>query len=60
MATEMTAMRLKTDKECVIQALQQAREKLSGVDGKVALDLSSVRRIDASALRALEEFSRGS
>lgn len=57
MATEMTATRLETDKECVIEALQQAKEKLSGVDGKVALDLSSVRRIDASALRALESLA---
>ena len=48
---------LKIDEESVVQALQEAGEKLDGVEGEVALDFSSVRRIDPSALRAMEEFA---
>ena len=58
MAIEMIAVWLKIDDEHVVDALQEAREKLDSVDGEVALDLSSVRRVDPSALRALEEFAR--
>jgi anti-anti-sigma regulatory factor len=47
----------KIDEERIVQALQEAGEKLNRADGEVVLDFSSVRRIDASALRALEEFS---
>jgi anti-anti-sigma regulatory factor len=36
--------------------LQAAGERLDNVDGEVVLDFSSVRRIDASDLRALEDF----
>ena len=53
----MIAVWLKIDEERVVQALQEAEEKLDSVEGEVALDLSSVRRIDASALRALEGFA---
>jgi anti-anti-sigma regulatory factor len=45
----------KIDEERIVQALQEAGEKLNS--GEVVLDFSSVRRIDASALRALEEFA---
>jgi len=48
---------LKIDEASVVQALQEAGEKLDGVEGEVALDFSSVRRIDPSALRAMEEFA---
>lgn len=48
---------LKIDEESVVQALQEAGEKLDGVEGEVALDFSSVRRIDPRALRAMEEFA---
>jgi len=58
MAMEMIAVWLKIDEERVVQALQEAGEKLDSVDGEVALDFSSVRRIDPSAVRALEEFAR--
>ena len=51
------AVWLKIDEENVVQALQEAGEKLDSVEGEVALDFSSVRRIDPSALRALEEFA---
>jgi anti-anti-sigma regulatory factor len=54
---EMIAVWLKIDEERLVEALQEAGEKLNGVDGEVALDFSSVRRVDASALRAMEEFA---
>jgi len=54
---EMIAVWLKIDEENILQALQEAGEKLDSVDGEVALDFSSVRRIDPSAIRALEEFA---
>ena len=47
----------KIDEERIVQALQEAGEKLDSAEGEVVLDFSSVRRIDASALRALEEFA---
>jgi anti-anti-sigma regulatory factor len=51
------AVWLKVDEGRVVQALQEADEKLDSVEGEVALDLSSVRRIDTNALRAMEEFA---
>ncbi len=53
----MIAVWLKIDEESVVQALQEAGEKLDSVEGEVALDFTSVQRIDASAVRALEEFA---
>jgi anti-anti-sigma regulatory factor len=52
----MIAAWLKIDEERVVQGLQEAGEKLDSIEGEVALDFSSVRRIDSSALRAMEEF----
>ncbi len=40
----------------VVPALQEAVAKLDATQGEVVLDFSSVRRIDAGALRAMEEF----
>jgi anti-anti-sigma regulatory factor len=57
MAMEMIAVWLKIDEERVVQALQEAREKLDGVEGEVALDFSSVNRIDPSAIGAMQEFA---
>ena len=57
MRMEMIAVWLKIDQENILQALQEAGEKLDSVEGEVALDFSSVRRIDPSAIRALEEFA---
>jgi len=57
MAMEMIAVWLKIDEEHVVQGLQEAAGKLDSLEGEVALDFSAVRRIDASALRALEEFA---
>jgi len=53
----MIAVWLKIDEEHVVQALHEAAEKLDGVEGEVAVDFSSVRRIDASVLRAMAEFA---
>jgi len=53
----MIAVLLRIDGERVVDALQEAREKLDGAGGEVVLDFSSVRRIDPSALRAMEKFA---
>jgi anti-anti-sigma regulatory factor len=45
------------DEESVVLALQEAAGKLDGAEGEVVLDFSSVRRVDASAMRAMEEFA---
>ncbi len=45
------------DEENVVLALQQAGKKLDGAEGEVVLDFSSVRRVDPSAIRAMEEFA---
>ncbi len=51
------AMWIKIDEERVVQGLQEAGEKLDSAEGEVVADFSSVRRIDSSAIRALEEFA---
>jgi anti-anti-sigma regulatory factor len=51
----ITAAWLKIDEQRVVQALQEAGEKLDSAEGEVVLDFSSVLRIDGSGLRALEE-----
>jgi len=53
----MMAECLKIDEERVVQSLQEAGQKLDSAEEEVSLDFSSVRRIDASALMALEEFA---
>jgi len=52
----MIAAWIKVEEERVSQSLQSAGERLDNVDGEVVLDFSSVRRIDASDLRALGDF----
>jgi len=49
---------LEIDGERLLQALQEAAEKLDGADGEVVLGFSSVRRIDPGALKAMDEFAR--
>ncbi len=51
------AVWLKVDEERIVQALQEAGERLDSSEGEVVLDFSSVLRIDASGLRAMEEFA---
>jgi len=53
----LMAVWLKVDEERVVQALQEAGEKLDIAEGEVMLDFSSVLRIDVSGLMALEEFA---
>ena len=48
---------LKIDGERVSAALEEAGQKLGSAEGELALDFSSVRRIDPSALRALEKLA---
>jgi len=48
---------LRIDGEQVVQALQEIREKLDSGKGELMLDFSSVPRIDASALKAMNEFA---
>jgi anti-anti-sigma regulatory factor len=47
----------KVDEERVAEVLQEAGEKLESAEGEVVLDFSSVLRIDAKALMALEELA---
>ncbi|MGB8011611.1 MAG: STAS domain-containing protein [Terriglobales bacterium] len=47
----------KIDEKHVVQTLQDAKNELDSAGTEVALDFSSVHRIDAIALRALEEFA---
>ena len=54
---EMIAVWLKIDGENVAETLQEACEKLDSADGEVVLDFSSVRRIDPSALTAMEKLA---
>jgi anti-anti-sigma regulatory factor len=52
------AVRVKVDPERVVQVLKKdAVEKLAGAED-VVLDFSSVLRIDASAVDALEDLAR--
>jgi len=53
----MIAEFLNIDETRVVQALREAGDRLDGTEGEVALDFSSVRRIDPSALLALEAFA---
>jgi len=53
----MIAVVLNIDERRVALALKEAGEKLDSAEGEAVLDFSSVRRIDPSALRAMEEFA---
>ncbi|HET7873330.1 MAG TPA: STAS domain-containing protein [Terriglobales bacterium] len=53
----MIALQHRIDGERVVPSLDEAREKLDSADGEMILDFSSVCRIDAGALRAMEELA---
>ncbi|GEM_PF-1015804 len=53
----MTAVFLNVDEARIVPTLREAGEKLDGTEREVTLDLSSVLRIDGSALRAMEELA---
>jgi anti-anti-sigma regulatory factor len=57
MSTVMIAVLVKIDEESVIPALREVGGKLDSAEGEVVLDFSLVRRIDPSALWAMEEFA---
>jgi len=48
---------VRIDAERVIEGLQDAREMLDSANGELVLDFSSVRRIDAGAVRALQALA---
>jgi anti-anti-sigma regulatory factor len=58
MTTATSQVWFEIDGESVVPTLQEARTKLDGADGGMVLGFSTVRRIDPSALRALEELAR--
>lgn len=49
---------IEISEQTVTAAVELAAEKLNSVQGETLLDFSSVRRIDAGTLRALEELAR--
>jgi len=51
----MTGMLLTMDEKRLVSALQEAEKEIAG-GGEVVLDFSNVRRVEPSALRAMEEF----
>ena len=54
---ETIAVWLEMDEKNVNRTLQEAGEKLAGVQDEIILDFSSVLRIDPGALQAIEEFT---
>ena len=52
----MTVVWLKIDEGRLVQALQEAVEKLDNVEDEVVLDFGTVRRLDPAALKGVEEF----
>lgn len=52
----MIPVLLNIGEQRVVPALQEAAANLDSTQGEAVLDFSSVRRIDSSALRAMEEF----
>ena len=57
MIMTMIPVWLEIDGEGVVQALQQAGEKLESVEGDLFLDFSSVQRIDPVALKLMEKLA---
>lgn len=57
MCMAMIAVFLNIEEERLVLALQEAGGNLDSTQGEVVLDFSSVRRLDSSALRAMEDFA---
>jgi anti-anti-sigma regulatory factor len=53
----MMSVWLKLEEERLVQGLQEAEGKLDSNEDEVVLDFSSVLRIDASGLIAMERFA---
>jgi anti-anti-sigma regulatory factor len=47
------------DGERLVQALEESRQRLDNAEGEVVLDFAGVRRLDAAALRAMEQLAAG-
>jgi anti-anti-sigma regulatory factor len=54
----MISVWLNIDEKDMVAALREAAEKLDSADGELALDFSSVQRINSKAVQALQEFAR--
>lgn len=57
MPKAMIAEWLKVDESKLMQSLQEADKKLDRAEDEVMLDFTSVRRVDAKALRELERLA---
>ena len=53
----MTTVWFKIGEGRMVEGLRTVQDEMDSSEGDVALDLSAVCRIDAIALRALEEFA---
>ena len=53
----MTALVVNVDEQRIVQALRDATKELDRAQRETVLDFSSVRRIDASVVRALEDLA---
>jgi anti-anti-sigma regulatory factor len=53
----MIAEWLRVDAEHIVESLQDAREMLETANGELILDFSSLRRIDPSAVRAMQALA---
>ncbi len=53
----MIAECIELEKERAVAALDEALQRLDAVDHEMVLDLSSLQRMDASGLRALEALA---
>ena len=51
------AVLLKADEKNLSDILRGARQKLESEGGELVVDLSSLRRVDASSLLAMQEFA---
>jgi len=58
MLMSATALVLAIEEEGLIPILQETARNLDRAQGEVVLDFSSVRRMNSSAVRALEDFAR--
>ena len=53
----MTAVIVNIEEQRIVQALRDAAKKLNSAEPETVLDFSSVRRVDASAVRALQDLA---
>jgi anti-anti-sigma regulatory factor len=52
------AVRLEVDETNIVTALEKASNELTGPEGEVLLDCTTLGRFDGNALRALENLAR--